>query len=51
MRSGYENGYEVMTLTDCMAATSPEEHDNAIAYDFPMCSKPTTSAEFVNELS
>jgi ureidoacrylate peracid hydrolase len=51
MRSGYENGYEVMTLTDCMAATSPEEHDNAIAYDFPMFSKPTTSEEFVNELS
>jgi nicotinamidase-related amidase len=51
MRSGYENGYEVMTLTDCMAATSPEEHDNAIAYDFPMFSKPTTSKEFVNELS
>jgi nicotinamidase-related amidase len=51
MRSGYENGYEVMTLTDCMAATSPEEHDNAIAYDFPMFSKPTTSAEFVSELS
>ena len=51
MRSGYENGYEVITLTDCMAATSPEEHDNAIAYDFPMFSKPTTSEEFVNELS
>jgi nicotinamidase-related amidase len=51
MRSGYENGYEVMTLTDCMAATSPEEHDNAIAYDFPMFSKPTTSEKFVSELS
>jgi nicotinamidase-related amidase len=51
MRSGYENGYEVMTLTDCMAATSAEEHDNAIAYDFPMFSKPTTSEEFVNQLS
>jgi ureidoacrylate peracid hydrolase len=50
MRSGYENGYEVMTLTDCMAATSPQEHDNAIAYDFPMFSKPTTSEEFVSEL-
>jgi len=27
MRSGYENGYRVITLTDCVAATSQEEHD------------------------
>ena len=25
MRSGYEKGYEVITLSDCVAATSPEE--------------------------
>jgi ureidoacrylate peracid hydrolase len=29
MRSGYENGYKVITLSDCLAATSAEEHDNA----------------------
>ena len=40
MRSAYENGYRVITLTDCTAATSAEEHDNAIAYDFPMFSHP-----------
>jgi nicotinamidase-related amidase len=40
MRSAYENGYRVITLTDCTAATSAEEHDNAIAYDFPMFSVP-----------
>jgi nicotinamidase-related amidase len=45
MRSAYENGYRVITLTDCMAATSPEQHDNAIAYDFPMFSLPMESAE------
>jgi nicotinamidase-related amidase len=45
MRSAYENGYRVITLTDCMAATSPESHDNAIAYDFPMFSMPMESAE------
>jgi nicotinamidase-related amidase len=45
MRSAYENGYRVITLTDCMAATSPEEHDNAIAYDFPMFSMPMESAQ------
>ena len=38
MRTGYENGYRVITLTDCVAATSQEEHDNAITYDFPMFS-------------
>jgi len=51
MRTGYEHGYQVVTLTDCMAATSPEEHDNAIAYDFPMFSKPTTSQDFIGELA
>jgi nicotinamidase-related amidase len=50
MRSGYENGYEVITLTDCMAATSAEEHDNAIKNDFPMFSKPMSSEEFIGEL-
>jgi hypothetical protein len=28
-----------------MAATSPEQDDNAIAYDFPMSSLPTESAQ------
>ena len=30
MRTGYENGYKVITLNDCVAATSIEEHDNAL---------------------
>jgi len=46
MRSAYERGYEVVTLTDCVAATSAEEHDNAIKYDYPMFSKPMTGDEF-----
>ncbi|MBL7256672.1 cysteine hydrolase family protein [Paractinoplanes lichenicola] len=50
MRSAYENGYRVITLTDCMAATSPEEHDNAIAYNFPMFSLPMESTEVVKAL-
>jgi nicotinamidase-related amidase len=45
MRSAYENGYRVITLTDCMAATSPESRDNAIAYDFPTFSLPMEPAE------
>ena len=50
MRSAYENGYRVITLTDCMAATSPEQHDNAIAYDFPMFSLPMESTEVAKAL-
>jgi ureidoacrylate peracid hydrolase len=50
MRSGYENGYQVITLSDCVAATSPEEHDNALKYDFPMFSQPMSSSDFIAEL-
>lgn len=50
MRSAYENGYEVLTLTDCVAGTSIEEHENAITYDYPMFSKPTTADEFIADL-
>lgn len=50
MRSGYENGYEVITLTDCVAATSMDEHQNAISFDYPMFSKPMTSSEFIDQL-
>src|SRR5579863_2686907 len=51
MRTGYEHGYKVITLNDCLAATSAEEHDNALSYDFPMFSKPMTSAELIAELT
>jgi len=50
MRSAYENGYRVITLTDCTAATSAEEHDNAIAYDFPMFSLPMESSAVAGAL-
>ena len=45
MRSAYENGYRVITVTDCVAATSAEEHDNAISYDYPMFSLPVESSQ------
>jgi ureidoacrylate peracid hydrolase len=51
MRTGYEHGYQVITLNDCVAATSIEEHDNALSYDFPMFSEPMTSSDFINELT
>jgi nicotinamidase-related amidase len=51
MRSAYEKGFNVFTLTDCVAATSQEEHDNAIAKDYPMFSHPVTSEEFLTALT
>ena len=51
MRSGYENGYQVITLNDCVAATSVEEHENALKYDFPMFSQPMSSADFIGQLT
>ena len=50
MRTAYEHGFSVITLTDCVAATSPEEHDNAIKYDYPMFSRPMSAAEFLEQL-
>lgn len=51
MRSAYEKGFEVYTLTDAVGATSLEEHANAIKYDYPMFSKPITTDDFVAALS
>ncbi|MET0864400.1 MAG: cysteine hydrolase [Nakamurella sp.] len=51
MRTGYEKGYQVYTLTDCVAATSIEEHENAIKMDYPMFSRPVRSDDFLAALS
>ena len=51
MRSGYENGYQVVTLSDCLAATSSAEHDNALTYDFPMFSQPMPAQDFIGQIS
>src|SRR4051812_34373535 len=50
MRTGYEKGYHVITLSDCLAATSAEEHDNAIRFNYPMFSEVMTSDEFAAQL-
>jgi len=50
MRSGYENGYKVITLNDCVAGTSTEEHENALKYDFPMFSEPMAASDVIAEL-
>ena len=50
MRSGYEKGYQVITLSDCVAATSAEEHQNAIKFDYPMFSEVMDAKAFTQEL-
>jgi nicotinamidase-related amidase len=50
MRSAYEKGYDVITLTDCTAATSDEEQNVATARDYPMFSHPMTSSEVTEAL-
>ncbi|WP_394846463.1 cysteine hydrolase [Pendulispora brunnea] len=50
MRTAYEHGFDVITLTDCLAATSAEEHRNALKFDFPMFSKPMPSTEVIAQI-
>ena len=50
MRTAYERGYDVITLTDCTAATSAEEQNVATARDYPMFSRPMTSTEAAQAL-
>ena len=51
MRTAYEHGFEVITLTDCCAATSGEAHKSAFQHDFGMFSKPMTSADVIAALT
>ncbi|PMD95029.1 isochorismatase [Siphonobacter sp. BAB-5405] len=50
MRTAYEKGYYVMTLTNCCATLSQGEHDNALTKDFPMFSQPMTHQEFLSSV-
>ena len=51
MRSGYEKGYVVIALSDCVAATSIEEHANAIKFNYPMFSEVMSSRAFTAQLA
>jgi len=46
MRSAYERGFNVITLTDCTAATSQAEQEAAITFTYPMFSRPMKAEEF-----
>jgi ureidoacrylate peracid hydrolase len=50
MRSGYDKGYNVVTLKDCTAALSQEEQQLAVEKNYPMFSRPMNHNEFLAEL-
>ena len=50
MRSAYERGFQVVTVTDCCATLSEEEQRMAIEKDFTMFSRPMTHDAFLAAL-
>ena len=49
MRTAYEKGFDVVTLTDCTAALSPEEQAASVEKTYPMFSRPMTAEKFISE--
>ncbi len=50
MRSAYERGFGVVTLTDCTATLSAAEQHAAVTKNFPMFSRPMTHDAFLAAL-
>uniref|UniRef100_A0A7S2HTS8 Isochorismatase-like domain-containing protein n=2 Tax=Octactis speculum TaxID=3111310 RepID=A0A7S2HTS8_9STRA len=50
MRTAYEKGFNVVTLTDCTATTSAEGQKGATEGTFGMFSTPMDSTEFLSKL-
>jgi ureidoacrylate peracid hydrolase len=50
MRTAYEKGYRVVTLTDCTATVSEDEQRMAVEKNYPMFSRPLKHEEFLTEL-
>jgi ureidoacrylate peracid hydrolase len=50
MRTAYEKGFDVVTLTDCTATVSAEEQRLAVEKNYPMFSRPMTHDAFLSEL-
>jgi ureidoacrylate peracid hydrolase len=51
MRTGYEKGYDVITLKDCTATLSEEEQRLAVEKNYPMFSRPMNHQEFLSALA
>lgn len=50
MRTGYERGFNVITLKDCTATLSEDEQRLAVEKNYPMFSRPMTHDEFLAAL-
>lgn len=50
MRTGYELGYNVYTLSDCVAATSKAAQDATLEHNFGMFSIQTNSKEIAEAI-
>lgn len=50
MRTGYEKGFDVITLKDCTATVSEEEQRLAVEKNYPMFSRPMDHEEFLDAL-
>lgn len=50
MRTAYEKGYDVVTLTDCTATLSAEEQRLAVEKNYPMFSRPMDHTAFLAAL-
>jgi nicotinamidase-related amidase len=50
MRSAYERGFRVVTVTDCTATLSEEEQQASVTKNFPMFSRPMTHGAFLQAL-
>ncbi|MGH7728616.1 MAG: cysteine hydrolase family protein [Vulcanimicrobiaceae bacterium] len=50
MRSAYEKGYNVITLTDCTATVSEDEQRLATEKNYPMFSRPMKHGDFIAQL-
>jgi ureidoacrylate peracid hydrolase len=51
MRTGYEKGFEVVTLTDCTATVSEDAQRFAVELNYPMFSRPMTHDAFLAALA
>jgi nicotinamidase-related amidase len=51
MRTAYEKGFNVITLTDCTATMDMDQHKGALAGSYGMFSKPMTADEFIAALA
>lgn len=50
MRTGYEKGFDVVTLKDCTATLSDEEQRLAVEKNYPMFSRPMEHEAFLQEI-